>query len=257
MRCVIRGDVHPAASNGALGERRRRVIYVPGIDGSGELLLGLASKIAERRRLTRLAYTCDSPIEEDQYSGLARRLWQVVDGSPGDKVVLLAESFGGAVALQAVLEKPERVAGLVLVNSFAHYRARARLQWSRWILPRIPPPVFQWARARFAPRTLFGKLRDADAIARFRKTRHPFSPEGYARRLRMIQRLDLRERLPEVSCPTLVVAGDRDRVVDSVRQAELMNETIPLSRAHVVEGGGHLLLPITSLPWIDWLDSVS
>src|SRR5690349_6416934 len=44
-----------------------------------------------------------------------------------EKVVLLGHSMGGLIALGCALAWPERVAGLVLVNSGAHLRASSEL----------------------------------------------------------------------------------------------------------------------------------
>ena len=42
----------------------------------------------------------------------------------GQRTVILAESFGGAVALTLALARPDLVGRLVLVNTFAHFPAR-------------------------------------------------------------------------------------------------------------------------------------
>src|SRR5262245_41325916 len=91
------------------------LVYVPGIDGSGELLLGTAARLAASFRLVRLRYGGDS---SGGYEELAASLVRVLDELEIERALLLAESFGVSVALETALDHPQRVAGLALVNGF-------------------------------------------------------------------------------------------------------------------------------------------
>ncbi len=50
---------------------------------------------------------------------------------------------------------------------------------------------------------------------------------------------EIRERLSEIACPTLIVWGDRDRLI-SVRDADVFAELIPNSRKVVFGDTGHM-----------------
>ena len=52
---------------------------------------------------------------------------------------------------------------------------------------------------------------------------------------------DLRERLPEIACPTLIVWGDR-RPPHHVRDADVFAELIPDSRKVIFEDTGHVAM---------------
>jgi pimeloyl-ACP methyl ester carboxylesterase len=52
---------------------------------------------------------------------------------------------------------------------------------------------------------------------------------------------DVRERLPEIACPTLVVWGDRDRLI-SVRDADTFEQLIPNARKVVFPDTGHVAM---------------
>jgi alpha-beta hydrolase superfamily lysophospholipase len=83
-----------------------------------------------------------------------------------------------------------------------------------------------------------------------------FTGGGYRRRLRMIAGLDLRGRLRDVRQPVALFAGDRDRIVASVPLGRAMQRGLPDAELEVIRGGGHLLLPLSSLPWEDWLEKL-
>ncbi len=52
---------------------------------------------------------------------------------------------------------------------------------------------------------------------------------------------DFRHRLPEIACPTLIVWGERDRVI-TVRDADVFAELIPNSRKVVLADTGHVAM---------------
>ena len=57
--------------------------------------------------------------------------------------------------------------------------------------------------------------------------------DGYCRRLRMIQRLDLRPQLPAIRQPVAQYASDKDRIVESVVSMEDLHERLPDSELEV------------------------
>ena len=80
--------------------RGTTVVYLPGIDGSGQLLLGTAPRLEERYRLVRMRYRLSANPDHRTYAHLARSAIEAVTLRGVERMVLLAESFGGAVALQ-------------------------------------------------------------------------------------------------------------------------------------------------------------
>ena len=230
------------------------VLYVPGIDGTGELLLGSAARLEERFRLLRLHYVADpAPTsvarEVDTYAALAASCAGTVRAQGVDGCLVVAESFGGAVALQLALDHPDLVRGVLVVNFFARFPAQARL-WLGWKLSALVPRfAFDLFRKLLAPRLLFAERRDQRAIAEFRELWGTFFDHGYRRRMGMITRLDLRPRVPELSQPLMLLASDHDRVVPSTRTMRELHELAPNSTLEVVPGAGHLILPLEELGW--------
>ncbi len=227
------------------------VAYVPGVDGSGELLLGTAARIAECFTLMRFHYL---PEGEDSYPHLAASVMKEIKAQGFGRCILLTESFGGGVSFQAALDFPEQVCALLVVNSFVHYRRRLRLGLARLTAPLVPKICFHGGRKLFAPWSLFGKRTDPAALAAFRAHCGTYFDIGYRRRLRMIQELDLRPRLGEVHQPVLLVASDQDKVVDSVRSSREMLAALPNAELQIAEGGGHLILPLRDEPWVQRLE---
>ena len=94
------------------------VVYLPGIDGTGRLLY------RQERLLADFDVKCLSYPQDDKhtYSDLVALGVEALEATgPG---VVVAESFGGAVALLVALQRPDLVRRLVLVNTFARYPRR-------------------------------------------------------------------------------------------------------------------------------------
>jgi pimeloyl-ACP methyl ester carboxylesterase len=73
---------------------------------------------------------------------------------------------------------------------------------------------------------------------RYRGNRH--TREGRARQVAAEQQYDVRDRLSEITVPTLVLHGAHDPLV-AVRDSELIASSIPNARLQIIEGAGHLL----------------
>ena len=224
------------------------MLYVPGIDGTGELLFQTAETLEQRFRLVRLRYRCRSP-EGATYSNLAASVVEAADRELDEPYVVLAESFGGAVALTCALDHPERVRALVLVNTFAYFPKRLSLWWSRVTMPLVPRFVFGVARQLWGPLVLCGGLWERDVVRRFWKMDSSFWGEGYVQRLHMIRGLDLRPRLPEITQPVRIYASTLDLVVPSLATSAVLERGLRHAEVERVLRGGHMILPLQRLHW--------
>jgi pimeloyl-ACP methyl ester carboxylesterase len=62
---------------------------------------------------------------------------------------------------------------------------------------------------------------------------------GFIQGLEAVLDYEIRERLGKIACPTLIVWGDHDRLIN-VRDADVFAELIPNSRKVVFEDTGHM-----------------
>src|SRR5262245_43409448 len=97
-----------------------QVVYLPGLDGTGRLLHrqpGLHAGF----RVDCVSYPQDRFATYEELADLGAELIRSAGGRPA---IILAESFGGAVALILALRHPQLVERLLLVNTFAWYPRR-------------------------------------------------------------------------------------------------------------------------------------
>jgi 3-oxoadipate enol-lactonase len=148
-------------------------------------------------------------------------------------------SLGGAIGQQLAVSAPERLDRLVVMASAARFpdpaswKARADRVRNEGTEFLVPSRVGAWVTPGFA-RT---HPEETDRLlAMLRRT----SREGYAACCETLEEFDLRERLPGITAPTLVVAGADDPAtpVDTVRE---IADAIPGARFVVVPSASHLV----------------
>jgi pimeloyl-ACP methyl ester carboxylesterase len=155
-------------------------------------------------------------------------------------------SLGGLVALCYALAHPERVRGLVLMNSGPGFkRAESRERWqATW--ERAAARLEQAGTASYleAPRAqaeILGKDPTSPAARRAREAILRSDPAALARFARGVAapQPDLTGRLHEIGVPALVVCGADDPAFQAA--GELLEARLPRARRVLIPGAGHPL----------------
>jgi 3-oxoadipate enol-lactonase len=184
--------------------------------------------------LTRVPVECISP------EALVEDVFRVMDATGIERCVLAGFSRGTVTAMRAVLARPERFDGLVLMNGCGEVRSPELP-----VVPRVPPS--QWPGDTHAERLRWFVERctpepDSEHIRRWGEYILARATPEAADRLFMMeaaQPVDWAGALPRLRVPTLIVHGD----LDPFYKTEHMRYTaslIPDSELVVMQGSGHL-----------------
>lgn len=209
------------------------------MDGTGELFYRQVPLLESSYRVATYALR-DNARSMD---ALAADLAHVIDTVAPDtrRAIVVGESFGGAVALTCALSYPDRIAGLVVLNSFPYFAPQVRLRLARAGLALLP-----WGAMKIVRRATAFRLHSGHT---HREERHQFiartakaTRRGYLNRLALLTRYDVRERLHDIRAPALFLAAAEDHLVPSVEQARAMAARVPQAVMRVLDGHGHICL---------------
>ena len=181
-----------------------------------------------------------SPVPPGPYTieQLADDLLALLDRVDVERAHLVGLSLGGMTAMSLAAERPDRVASLSLLCTSARlgpeqmWIDRAHTARTQGMRALAPPVVERWFTARF-------RAEHPDQAAAMQKMVESIPAEGYAGACDAIQHMDLRERLPSITAPTLVIAGAEDPVTPP-EHGRLIADSIPGSRFEVIDGAAHL-----------------
>jgi pimeloyl-ACP methyl ester carboxylesterase/predicted ester cyclase len=196
------------------------LVLLPGTLCDERLFAPLLERLAPRQA-TILPVDRDDPVE------LAAAL---LDRAP-PRFALLGFSLGGLIALEMSLLAPERIAGLALIGSNARSRA-----------PEAPPhPASPEEAIAAAWPDAVGRSHHDDVDLRMllaAMAENIDEAQHTAQKRLADRRTDKRDRLAQLTMPTLILAGAEDTVCPPALQHELATR-LPDARLALIEGAGH------------------
>ena len=175
-----------------------------------------------------------APAASITFDRLVEDVFCVLDAYQVERCYLAAESSGAAVALGAALRRPERVAGLIIVDGFYYsppgdgpdaFVAALQANYDQalkvFVAACVPEP-------------------DCEHIKRWGlQILQRATPEAAIALYEMANGVDLRGEISRIVQPTLVIHGDADQIVP-VAAAQWLAQTLPNAELVVLPGAGHV-----------------
>jgi pimeloyl-ACP methyl ester carboxylesterase len=234
------------------------LVFVHGLSGSWPNWLEQLPLFARDHRVVTLDLPgfghSPMPREKITIAGYARLLEQLLDKLEVAAAAVVGNSMGGFIASELAIASPQRVERLVLVSaagiSTHAPRGSARAVPVLRRLERIMMASGAWAASRSDTVARRARLRDValnvvvhdptrlSAALAAEQVRGAGKP-GFVQGLEAVLDYDISARLPEIACPTLIVWGERDRLID-VRDADAFAQLIPNSRKVILADTGHV-----------------
>lgn len=167
----------------------------------------------------------------------------ILDREGVDRAVLCGLSMGGMTAMRLALKAPDRVAGLVLLDTSARaerrwprlqYRAMAEVVRRVGFVEAFVPKI---QRAMFGRATLRGR---PDLVARVTDRIRENDPRQLYFACRAVfDRPSILDRIEQIRCPTFVVVGDDDASTPP-SEARRIASRIPGAALVPIPAAGHL-----------------
>jgi 3-oxoadipate enol-lactonase len=170
----------------------------------------------------------------------AADLSQLLDHLGIDSTAVLGYSMGGAIAQQMFLDHPKRCNRLVLACTYAFKMATFRERLDGHLLLLLLNIIGMRRFAKFVVSKRLkhlGKERADWLVSLFASQDSKLMVSAW----RAAVAFDSRRRLPEIKCPTLVVAASNDQTVP-LRHAKVLHDGITGSQLVIFDGANHALI---------------
>ena len=201
---------------------------------------------SESRRIVSCNYAGHGPDTDaslpphDSIEGMGEALISRMDKLGVEHFDFVGLSLGGMLGLHMASRYPDRVRRLVAANCRYWNNAEGQKQWDLRIqavreggLEAIVEGTLErWFTAGF-------RDVEPDTVARMRDMILECDVDGYALAATAVRNLDLREQLPQIRCPVLLLTGDQDVAAPAEHMQEIA-ELVPDAKLHVFDHCAHV-----------------
>jgi 3-oxoadipate enol-lactonase len=202
----------------------------------------LAPVLGDRFRLLRYDTRGHgrSPAPPGPYAigDLSRDVVRLLDRLGIERASFCGLSVGGMTGMWLAAESPERVERLVLLCTSALlvpksvWDERIATATEQGMTALVDGVIERWFTPAF-------RSENPATVEKMATTLRETDPEGYAGCCAAIRDMDLRDRLPSIKAPTLVVSGAEDPATPP-EHGRLIRDAIPGARFEVVPGAAHI-----------------
>ena len=243
------GDAHIAYR--VVGDGPRDIVLVPGTISHLELLWEVPTNKYLIQRLTSYSRVI---LFDKRGQGLSDRvgdqtlkerigdLAAVMDAAGSERATVYGWSEGGPISLKFAATYPERTSALVIYGSFAS------ISGDPWAVPAQQYEDFlallerKWGTGVLVRMYAQSHLKDEALVQWFgRIERESASPASIIALMRASYKLDVRNLLPSIRVPTLILHRVGDALVPVIA-GRYMAENIPGAVFHEIPGKDHLVL---------------
>jgi 3-oxoadipate enol-lactonase len=222
---------------------------VMGLASDSQALAFQRDAFAERYQVVafdnRDAGRSERASEDYRVADLAQDALALADALGLGTFHLLGISLGSAAAQHVALAAPERVRTLTLAATWARFApAWARLRARTWEREATRGSREELLEEFMLLTTTEPLFEDEDAVEAMKQGAlddpHPQELDALVRQMRAFEHHDTLDRLPELTVPTHVIAGDRDLLIPPWKGEEVA-QRIPGATLTVLRGAGHAM----------------
>lgn len=219
-------------------------VFLPGMDGTGELLRSQTTGLEIAFDVRCLAIPRDDVTSWDVLTEKVLKLIQKeLANNPQRSVYLCGESFGGCLAIKVAVARPQLFNRIILINSASSFHRRSWYSWASQLAQLVPSCLYQVGAIGLLPflasleRILPGDRQE------LLKTMRSVPPQTVLWRLSLVKEFDVDEtQLRRLTQPVLVIASALDRLLPSMAEARRLVKIFPDVQMIVLPYSGHACL---------------
>jgi len=209
----------------------KKLVLLPGMDGSGELFRSLEGALPEGLETETLWYPADRYQKYGELAGTLRGAIPV-----DEPFVLVAESYGTPLAILIASMDPPNLKGIVLSAGYATSPLRG---WRRTLVYDLAPLLAHLSMPGLAARwMLVGEEAPRALVESVTGAVSWVTPRVLGSRVREVMNIDVRAELAQVKVPVLYLQPTKDRLVNSACLGEMQavkpGRTVNIDSPHLL-----------------------
>ncbi len=220
VRLYWRADGHP---------NRPALLLLNSLGTDHALWDGVVRALSGRFRLLRMDTrghgASDSPPGDTTIAALAEDAFAVMDAAGAATAAVAGVSMGGMTAMQMAVTAPQRLTAIAICNSAADVPPPMWLDRAAAVRAGGLAPLMDGILARWFPAAV--RAANPPYLSTARATMLAQDPQGYAACCMAIATLAVKDALPGIRLPTLVVVGSLDEATPPATGGEPIAAAIP------------------------------
>ncbi len=219
-------------------------VYLPGLDGTGELLRSQTAGLEVGFDVRCLAIPRQDLTTWDKLSNNVLDLINSeLQRNSRRPVYLCGESFGGCLAMKVATQAPQLFKRIILINPASAFQLRPWLTWTSQLTYLVPQSFYELGTLGLLP--FLASLPRIPRHLRHEllKTMRSVPPATVTWRLSLLKEFNLTEaELRQLTPAVLLIAGAGDRLLPSVQEAKRLVNILPNTQLAVLPESGHACL---------------
>ncbi|MGB6301424.1 MAG: alpha/beta hydrolase [Rivularia sp. (in: cyanobacteria)] len=219
-------------------------IYLPGMDGSGQLLRTQTDGLEACFDVRCLAMPRDDMNSWDELaSSVLKLIHAEIENTPQREVYLCGESFGGCLAQKVAIAAPHLFKRIILLNPASSFQTRAFFNWGSQFTDFVPNFLYDVGAFGLLPFLASLPRMSSGDRQELLKAMRDVPPETIRWRISLLREFYIDEyKLSKLTQPILLIAGANDRLLPSTTEVLRLGNIFPNAKILVLPESGHACL---------------
>ncbi|MDP5015819.1 alpha/beta hydrolase [Anabaena sp. UHCC 0187] len=219
-------------------------IYLPGMDGTGELLQSQIPELASCLDIRCLAIPKDYLASWDV---LAKNVLDLIhaelEKSCQRTIYLCGESFGGCLAMQVATQSPQLFKRIILINPASALQQHPWFNWISQVTQFVPSSLFNIGALGLLPfLASLERISQSDRYTLLTAMRS-LPSETVNWRLSLLRDFQVDKKdLQQLTQPVLLIGSGSDLLLPSVREIARLTDILPNTQTFILPNSGHACL---------------
>ncbi len=219
-------------------------IYLPGMDGSGQLLRTQADGLEAGFDIRCLSIPRDDLTNWDELTlSVLKLICAEIANTPQRPVYLCGESFGGCLAQKVAIAAPHLFKRIILLNPASSFRIHDFFNWGSQFTDFVPNFFYDVGTFSLLPFLASLPRISSGDRQELLKAMKAVPAETIRWRISLLREFHIDEyKLSQLTQPILLIAAANDRLLPSTTEALRLENIFPNTSIFILPESGHACL---------------